>query len=57
MNADPNLRFYANPVIYGILDLLLAPRNTLCRLPRYVPEKELDLFEAATTRRWDQEPN
>jgi hypothetical protein len=48
VNADPNLRFYANPVVYGILDLLLAPKKTLCRLLRYVPEKELDLFEVAT---------
>ena len=43
-----NLRFNPYPVIHGIPDLLLAPKIALRRLYRYMPKKELDLFEFAT---------
>jgi hypothetical protein len=47
VEADTILRFNTNPVIHGILDILFAPEVALCRLHRYMPEKELDLFEFA----------
>ena len=38
----------ADAIVHGIPDLLFAPKIALGGLHRYVPEKELDLFEFAT---------